>query len=917
MDDLLHKFNEIILQTFAAESRLEEEFQKSTKKLDEHVTQSISNGTPIQSKKRPKRLESMDEGGEPADETANSTSSSLHTSRASHRKNSTQVAKGREKVRSLADEMAAVAPASLVPSVQSVVEEHSSKSHQEENERRPARAARVKATQNLKEPSLMGKLRQPSITIKKERISEELRNEQQVEPMETDGENDANAINVIHEKEKEKDKDAEKRKSNDEGFGSTNEKEKESEEPPASAEMSIILIPKPIPKVEVLSDDEDAGKMPPPMMPPPPAPKTKSTRAKKADKSKVKSSSNVLPINIKKEKDADETSSSSAISSADSTLSTTSTKSSSRNRKKKTSSAPEPKKVHIKTEKLSSEGSQKTMAANSPTQSEKSVYEDALDGDAVMRPVAVALGRMPMIADGEKNQTFAMDSNGTFSVPASNGTFSVPTSNGTFVVPSPANGTFNVVKSPENAANGTFQLPGPGNSTFVMDKPKSTEEQHRALINASIMTEDNSHVEESPEKPPPKAKKPAVAKKPQTTSSKSSKKHNELFSLQSPIKTRIEAFEKAAVGSPFHSRTAAAGKNTTPSQPPRFPSKTSTTPLASQRYPASAKAPSTQTTPTAQSTLPLSKGISSSASKLAHLQKKPTLASANLPKSQSLSREPSIERGTLSSASSTTSLALDEKKKKREEKQRLAQQQREQIEKEKRENAERLMKEKEEKHRKLVQEKEDKLRADLVKKAKKMEEFEKRRHLEELNQRMLAEQKREELAKLEQQQRSEREQAELFKINQAKENYEIKLHKQMYQQKMQQQQKLQQAQILQQQQLQLKKLKPNGTTVAAQEKNLFTFDMILTDDSTDDESTSASKKSKRPPLPVWCSKEERNPTIRTQREIKLKVIDQFFSVAPMTADLREIFPSIDARKLKRNSSAVWRTPPRYSQMPKY
>lgn len=156
---------------------------------------------------------------------------------------------------------------------------------------------------------------------------------------------------------------------------------------------------------------------------------------------------------------------------------------------------------------------------------------------------------------------------------------------------------------------------------------------------------------------------------------------------------------------------------------------------------------------------------------------------------------------------------------------------------------------------------------------------------------------------------------------------------------MQQQQKLQQAQVLQQQQLQLKKLKQNGT-VATLEKNLFTFDMILTDDSTDDESTSASKKSKRPPLPAWCSsecplvwmfpivsisnlfqflstEEERNPTIRTQREIKLKVIDQFFSVAPMTADLREIFPSIDARKLKRNSSAVWRTPPRYSQMPKY
>lgn len=96
-------------------------------------------------------------------------------------------------------------------------------------------------------------------------------------------------------------------------------------------------------------------------------------------------------------------------------------------------------------------------------------------------------------------------------------------------------------------------------------------------------------------------------------------------------------------------------------------------------------------------------------------------------------------------------------------------------------------------------------------------------------------------------------------MNQAKENYEIKLHKQMYQQKMQQQQKIAHAQALQQQQqqqqqlLQLKKLKEKQ---AASDKETFTFDMIETDDSTDDESTpNAPNKKKRPPLPAWCSSE--------------------------------------------------------------
>lgn len=96
--------------------------------------------------------------------------------------------------------------------------------------------------------------------------------------------------------------------------------------------------------------------------------------------------------------------------------------------------------------------------------------------------------------------------------------------------------------------------------------------------------------------------------------------------------------------------------------------------------------------------------------------------------------------------------------------------------------------------------------------------------------------------------------------------------------------------------------------------NPYNFDMIESGDSTDDEDKDSRK---RPPPPSWSLSHSRMPYIIAQSNIDSKVIDTFFSVAPRQVDLREIFPTIEDKHLRRNSSAVWNTPPRYSLMPKY
>ncbi|XP_052873131.1 inner centromere protein [Anopheles cruzii] len=944
MEELLEMFNSFIGEALEREALLRTEFKEFEGKINECVLQANERGTPVQNKKRPKRQPSISESDESRDESR------------------VVGAAGRSSARPLhIEEEPGMGEASLMPPP-------AARGDVVEKAVRPSRTARLKAQERLKEPSLNEKLRNTNgVVVKVERPStvannsmapvsrdtEQSPGQHQFTDMEV--ENDANQANRIS--------------NGDEGFASTNESapkpavaKQETARVSAQRDASLLVIPQPIPKVELVSDEE----MPPPKMPPPKVPVPKTRTKKKAI------------VTVEKEP-KDVSGSSSAVSSAESSLSGTDTSSTT---SKNDTAAPRrgrprgtaPKKnaisvpndptvtlepIRVKTEKLSIvepeiEAPKPVTATASnkepPRVSDKSEYEDAVGDNSQacaapsMLPLRVVLERMP-VADTPP-QRVTPDHNGTFAVENSTFTVNLPTVGGS---PEAANGAGSGLCSDTFCISAQDERPGVADGTFVVEKNAShsaraaragTKSGGSAKANASIMTEDDSVVENSPiqaapavpvKQPTPKtrevapvgkSKKPSAAAvlKKSASSNAISQKQKELFNpcIQSPIKSRIEAFEKCvyakASGTPQAQTMGRVQKTISTPSLTGIPAEVYGTIRSAHAKPLGS---GTVSTPI-PSAVPIVKAAS--ASKMSQMQRKalqqPTTGGAG--GSHSLSREPSWDRatnGTLSAASSTSSL-LDEKKKKREEKQRVATQQREAMEREKREHAERLLREKEEKHRKLLQEKQEKIRSEAAKKARKLEEFEKRRLLEE--QRALADQKRDELAKQLEQQRIDRELLEAVKQSQMKENHEMKLQKQMYQQKLRQQQ--QQSYMLQQQQL-----AATAAAAAAKKKatggagriKMFTFEMIETDDSTDeDEPTDATKKSKRPPVPSWCQKtEDYRKALSVQSMVEPKVVDRLFSVRPTTPDLRILFPEIDAHKLKRNSSAIWRTPPRYSQLP--
>lgn len=94
----------------------------------------------------------------------------------------------------------------------------------------------------------------------------------------------------------------------------------------------------------------------------------------------------------------------------------------------------------------------------------------------------------------------------------------------------------------------------------------------------------------------------------------------------------------------------------------------------------------------------------------------------------------------------------------------------------------------------------------------------------------------------------------------------------------------------------------------------FNFSTLETDDSTDDEFE--PRKNGRDP-PLWSLQGNRLPQINCQARITINSINSFFGTEPQTIDLRTIFPTIPHHETVRRRSSMWKTPVRYSTLPKY
>jgi hypothetical protein len=190
----------------------------------------------------------------------------------------------------------------------------------------------------------------------------------------------------------------------------------------------------------------------------------------------------------------------------------------------------------------------------------------------------------------------------------------------------------------------------------------------------------------------------------------------------------------------------------------------------------------------------------------------PSVGTATLPKAASAVKPPkpakkmpttkSLSQEALNQDDRKKAMLLEtkeERKRINDEKQRLAKLQREQLENQKREQAEKKLREAEEKQKKIQAERNERLKLEALKK-KQLKEKQEKKYAEE--------RKKEEIG-------SAQKDTSLY----------IRMQKQMIQEKIEAEKR-------------------------EQLKNSYHFDMLQTDDSTDDESKPADK---RPPPPSWSS----------------------------------------------------------------
>ncbi|XP_053964830.1 mucin-5AC [Anastrepha ludens] len=739
---------------------------------------------------------------------------------------------------------------------------------------RPQRAAKLKSEKNLKEPKLNNKLRRPS---KSDTTTVKLEHEQRPSQF----------YQVI------------------ENVSETNRDSSKSTASVRSEDSVVAILAKAPSVVEINSEDEETTNDKE-------SPRNSVDDGKKRGlRIKIKREKSSLGSTNKKSGDTSQLSSASKASvnpeqtvpipkvaikseSDDSTLTstvsinTTSTSTNTKRRKKK-DAVPKPIKVERFSDIEKPARTRKEHQKQVRT-SGGSVYEDAVDHPIVNEstdtpPTRVSTVPPQVAAAAGVNETVnnrtqpdktanltvvtgGAPSDATFCANAAQTTFQVDAGQATFVMDTQnANMTVTMDKKSggtgASVADTTYNVHGngPDNSTASSQHSMETAKDTTHPQHDSLITEDESF---EPEKPKSKLATlpkpgPAATKLGPSKVYKMPTRTNELFNplVQSPVKKKVEAFENAAIAA--HSTEV-----TSTGRPKRTKENTAPSSLTTPTIGKLASAPALGRflTPTQSSnltgTLTKVKKVPNSASKaMAHPKAMTSVKGAgSATSSKPLSRENSAEdfrKGLHNLA--------EERKKQREQKHLIAAQQREAKERERAERAAKLVKEREEKRLKRQQEAEQKKQA-----------------LEEI-------------------QRNLRQQEEAAKLKAAKLKAE------------------QEREVLQQ-------VKQQNARAAAGKmlppppklQSKYTFDMLHEDDSTDEEEKTSYK---RPPPPTWSRSHVRGAAIRMQQYWPTKIIDSFFSVQPMSPDLRSIFPNISAHHLKRNSSVLWTTPPRYSELPKY
>ncbi|KAK0181307.1 hypothetical protein PV327_003600 [Microctonus hyperodae] len=240
-------------------------------------------------------------------------------------------------------------------------------------------------------------------------------------------------------------------------------------------------------------------------------------------------------------------------------------------------------------------------------------------------------------------------------------------------------------------------------------------------------------------------------------------------------------------------------------------------------------------------------------------------------------------------------IQTEEKRRKREEKElknKLAREAKEKLEQEKRLKQE---KEREEKARNalIMQEKlrEEAEKKRLAQLQRAQEKEERRRQEEQLKLQRLQEQEETERQLAEQKRREqEAERRRMAEIRaQQLAAAEAARLKQQYQAK---------AKLLQQQKQHQMQLAPTS----------YKLDSDPDDDESDNESQPKHA------IPYWAKPQIRKVQLEMQKYIPMDYVLKFFGAKKCTPDLSELFVGIKKERLKRTSSAIWKTPPRFSMM---